>query len=398
MNKPSTLRDKLRLLIDGQAPPRNTRELFAAALRSKDASGFRPLALLDSVRLDLALFVHRYFAATVFASLLLIGGGAWLAFSAIGSATPTVSATNQAFAAPVPSQQFSIAQIRWTGRVAQTLVCDPPTGSQTEVRATRAMAGSQTEVYATRAMAGSQTEVRATRAMAGSQTEVRATRAMAGSQTEVYATSVEPKEPARAVPSENFISVGIRPMRLHYVEPPLDYSGVTFSVQFEQSNIPADPAHPEFAATSTDDLNYQLGYRFDRFEEAGIGYSRHVYRRLSSTTTTIAVFNPATGQTTFVHHTIWHNSDDPISLPGLYYTFHANDFKYFGIEPFITAFASKPSAGFLWRASAGLEWNEWDNLNAVFTYSREQLNSATYTTPQNIHNIFNLGLSYRLLP
>ncbi|HET6402661.1 MAG TPA: hypothetical protein VFH95_14855 [Candidatus Kapabacteria bacterium] len=359
MNKPSTLRDKLRLLIDGQAPPRNTRELFAAALRSKDASGFRPLALLDSVRLDLALFVHRYFAATVFASLLLIGGGAWLAFSAIGSATPTVSATNQAFAAPVPSQQFSIAQIRWTGRVAQTLVCDPPTGSQTEVRATRAMAGSQTEVYA---------------------------------------TSVEPKEPARAVPSENFISVGIRPMRLHYVEPPLDYSGVTFSVQFEQSNIPADPAHPEFAATSTDDLNYQLGYRFDRFEEAGIGYSRHVYRRLSSTTTTIAVFNPATGQTTFVHHTIWHNSDDPISLPGLYYTFHANDFKYFGIEPFITAFASKPSAGFLWRASAGLEWNEWDNLNAVFTYSREQLNSATYTTPQNIHNIFNLGLSYRLLP
>ena len=206
--------------------------------------------------------------------------------------------------------------------------------------------------------------------------------------------AIEPREPTvYAIPNESPIAAHLSRRPLHFPDPPLDYSGFVVSVAYEQSSIPADPAHPEFAARNTNDLNAQVGYRFDRFEEAGTGYSRHVYRHIYSTTKAIYV----TGKG-YIHLTTWHSSDDAISLPGLYYTFHANNIEFLSIEPFASFFASKPSAGFLWRASAGLEWNAWDNLNAVISYSREQLNSVAYVTPQNTHNFFNFGISYQWLP
>src|SRR5487761_2115273 len=98
MNKTGTLRDKLRLLTEAGGPPRDARQLLNAELQTKSARGAQPLALLGSLRLDVALFVHRYFAATVFAGMLLIGGGAWIAFSALGPASPTIAPTVQTFA------------------------------------------------------------------------------------------------------------------------------------------------------------------------------------------------------------------------------------------------------------------------------------------------------------
>ena len=210
--------------------------------------------------------------------------------------------------------------------------------------------------------------------------------------------TIAPKVPLLAMPNEGSTHLGILTERFRFSDAPADYSGVVFFIAYEQSTIPGDPAHPEFAARNTNDLNAQLGYRFDRFNEVGFGYARQIFRRLTSTTTIWQTYNPATGQTTFTPQTTWGVSDDPISLPGLYYTFHANNLQFFGIEPFLRGFASKPSAGFLWRASVGMEWNAWDNLNAVISYSREQLNSGAYSAPQNSHNCFSFGLSYRLLP
>ncbi len=370
MNKPITLRDKLRTLVETDARPRPSLDLLSEELRSKSTVGFRPLALLDSVRLDLALFFHKYFAATLIAALLLAGGSAWIAFSALGPASPAAVMSSQEIAASVSGQKLAI------------------------VVPTRHVSSKRTQRTAANLFSLSAAE---THERIASNSDISAA-TNAWLDDDLPVDFVEPRELPRIIPSAAFVPIGVGVERLQLVDAPLDYSGLTASVSFEQPGIPVDPAHPEFAATSANDLNYQAGYRFDRFQEAGIGYSQHIYRQISSTTVTWEAYNPATGKITYTHQTTWQYSDNPISLPGIYYTFHANDLEILGIEPFATGFASKPSAGFLWRASAGLEWNPWDNLSAVLSYSREQLNSGTYTAPQNVRNFFDFGLSYRLLP
>jgi hypothetical protein len=363
MNNSITLRDKLRLLIETDARPRSF-ELLSEEMRSKGAAGFRPLAFIDSLRLDLALFFHKYFAAALCTVLLLTGTGVWIAFSFLAPSSPaavrmqtSAVAPNQSFAAAASPRQVSISTMNGHRELSsRSLVqIEYPTPANANLSPTP----------------------------------------IATIAEETPISVVEPKELICVMPSMAFLPNGVGIVQVRLSDPPLDYSGLTASVSFEQPSI---PANPEFAATNENDLNYAAGYRFDRYQEAGIGYSRHVYRQISSTTTAVSVYNVATGKTTVAHETTQQDSDDPISLPGIYYTFHASSLEMLGIEPFATAFASKPGAGFLWRASAGLEWNAWDNLNAVFTYSREQLNSAAYTAPESARNFFSFGFSYRLLP
>ncbi len=368
MNKSTTLSDKLRFFAQSKGWSRDAREFLYTELKSKSTRRFRLVPLFDSARLDLALFFHRYFSAVIFASLLLVGTGTWIALSGLLPATPNSArhiVPSQAIAKLVPTRQYSIPAMS-SSRVhspnARMILIEEPTMAKSHIAEITAPSSEKLSISI------------------------------------LSVNRVQPIIPVCAMPSGVSTPVAIHPERLRFVEPPLDYSGMTFSVQFEQSNISADPAHSEFASKSLNDLNYAVGYRFDRFEEAGLGYSRHTYRQISSNARTYLVYDPSTGQTHTIHQTVWSNSDNLISLPGIYYTFHANNLNLFGIEPFATAFASKPSEGFLWRASAGLEWNAWDNLNAVFTYSREQLNSGAYATPQNAHNLFNFGLTYLWQP
>jgi hypothetical protein len=353
MNIPTTLRDKLRVLVSTERPPRDVRELLDAELREKNAVGFRAMAFFDSLNLDFALFFHKYITAWVVAALLLAVVGGWIAFVTL--VQPPVAVSSKAFAeAAPPTTQTPTATIRPTAAhaIPQSVIkVDAPIATRDILSESIAPLAEEHE----------------------------------------FAT-IEPLEPARAMPNVPSRPTSLGHERLRFPDPPLDYSGFVASVSYEQSSIPVDPAHPEFATASANDLNYQMGYCFNRYNEAGIGYSRHVYRQITSTTWTLMIGGTVTHQTT------WQPSDDPISLPGIYYTLHANDLDFLGIEPFATVFASNPSAGFLWRASAGIEWNPWQNLNAVISYSREQLNAAAYAAPQNGRDFFSFGLSYRLLP
>jgi opacity protein-like surface antigen len=366
MNKPITLRGKLNLLVkDDENPP--SFEQLNDELREKGATAFRPLALSGSLSLDIALFFHKYFAATICAALLVAGVGAWIVFSTLGQQSPSVFLSSQETGASLSGQ-----------KLAATVPMPHVSTKRTQSIAANLSLLNTTEID---------------EGIAAKSGVSAATSPLLNEERQI--AYVEPREPASAVLSAPSIPSRVGQENLRLSEPRLDYSGLTASISVEQSSI---PANPNFAATNENDLNYQAGYRFDRYQEAGIGYSRHIYRQITSSTETFLVFNPATGKTTSVDQTAWHSSDNEISLPGIYYTYHANNPEFFGIEPFATAFASKPSAGFLWRASAGLEWNAWDNLNADISYSREQINSATYAAPQNMHGFFDFGLSYRLLP
>jgi opacity protein-like surface antigen len=368
MNKPESLRKKLQPLMEPVEQPDTSFELMSEKFRTQDVDTFERFSFLDAASLTFSLFVHRYSAALLGGFLLTLGFGVWLALSTFGNSQVQ---TREPFdgdrvagnVASIPAQQYSMKSISWTIPISHHTKVKNGLGVDTSSRDGLSVIESNAPV------------------------DDPPRWAMIG--------TIEPRltQPAKPDVARIPRSLNCEPMHVH--DSPLDYSGITLSVSYGQSSIPADPAHPEFAATSTSDLNYQAGYRFDRYQEAGVGYSRQTFRHQSSTTMTWQSYNPLTKKTTYVQQTTWQKSDDLIALPGLYYTFHANNLKFVGIEPFATAFASEPSAGFLWRASAGLEWNPWANLNAVITYSREQLNSAAYPAPQNTHNFFDFGLSYQ---
>jgi hypothetical protein len=362
MNKPATLRDRLGLLVEDAAPRASIEQLHEEFRGWKETSKFRALPLFDSLALDLALFWHKYFLATLSVGVIVAAVGVWIGLTTIAPGTAhTIPAQTS------PAQLSSVSVSRFHDGIAapsvrfhnvSTFVLTPAQENKSYRIATSHLSDFSIML-----------------------------------QEEHQCAAVTPRILTVTIPSDHFIPVSIGVQPLHFSDPPLDYSGVMASVSYEQSSI---PANTEFAATNENDLNYEAGYCFDKYQEAGIGYSRHTYREVSSIIQAITVVN-ANG--TFVYHqTNWHDSDNPISLPGIYYTFHASNLEILGVEPYATAFASKPSAGFLWRASAGLEWNAWDNMNAVFTYSREQLNSAAYPAPENARNFLSFGISYRLLP
>lgn len=275
-----TLRDKLRLFTETDPRPRSFK-LLTEEMRSKGAVGFRPLSLLDSLRLDIALFFHKYFAATLCVALLLAGGSAWITFLAFGPSSP--AAMRVQASTVIPPQVLGVS-----ARLQEVSI---------------ATVNSHTKL-STQSLVKNETP-------ASANTDLLQTSGVTVAE-EPAITIVEPKRYLRVMLGMAFVPIGVGVEPLRISDPPLDYSGFTASVSYEQPGI---PANPNFAGTNENDLSYQAGYRFDQYQEAGIGYSRHIYRQISSTTEAILVLNPGTGQTTVVHETILHNSDNSISLP-----------------------------------------------------------------------------------
>jgi hypothetical protein len=184
----------------------------------------------------------------------------------------------------------------------------------------------------------------------------------------------------------------LRPTALRTELPQLvEESRLTFGIHSQFASIPAEHG---VVGKALVELEYSAGYNFNVYHQIALTYSKQTFRQLASTLHSILVINVSTGQSHMVQTFTYTALDHALDVPGLSYTFHVNNLSTFGIEPFVSAFGGVTSAGILWRATGGLDWQPVEHISFVGSYAWEELNTNAYSASQCKRGYLNVGLDY----
>jgi hypothetical protein len=373
-NKAKSLRETLKPLATWDSEPALRFEEIAPVLQNQ-IPGFARLGFFDELALDFSLVLRSAMSLQLLAeSLLLLG---IVAFVVI----PPHSVVRVAAAAQVVEHGQNVVERTSSNMGEVVLTTEIP---YRHIKSTGSLATNKL----------SSREARVTGGMPALRVENFVPIELHSENTLIVSVPSQEALVAPILGSPTNLQNTIRPSaslrsELYQSEEP---SGITFGIHSQFASIPAENG---ISGKAVRDLEYSVGYNFNGYHQVALTYSKQTFRQITAVAHSILVINFVTGKSYVVQTYTYSASDNSFDVPGISYTFHAKDFKLAGIEPFVSAFGSWTSAGFLWRASGGLEWQPVDHITIVGSYAREQLSSTAYSSLQSNRAYLNLGLDYR---